>query len=147
MIHRHQMARFTARRGVRAWFCDVALGVVNDLDIGEYHDPDQPPLQYYVYAHGARQDVIRFASGTDLAEWVGRLAPLRLAHEGAEYRVMAVLVEQSELPDPLPEGPRFSHRFEGDQEAIHVPSARERHGIDDLGAALLLDTMKADREE
>ncbi|HOU94593.1 MAG TPA: hypothetical protein PLU22_26260 [Polyangiaceae bacterium] len=141
------MFRFQARRGVTAWFAEVALGTVDEVDIGEYHAPDEPELQCYVYTHAARRDVVRIVSCVDLARLLGRLARLRLWHQGAEYRVDAVLTEQRRAdagadPTPAPLPALFRQRFEAEGQAVHVPTAQERHGIDHLAGALLLDALR-----
>jgi len=141
------MFRFQARTGVAAWFAEVALGHVDEVDIGEYHAPEEPELQCYVYTHAMRRDVVRLASSVDLSKLLGRLGPLRLWYLGAEYRVDAVLTEQrraEDRSDPTDTAPLavFRQRFEAAGQAVHVPTAQERHGIDHLAGALLLDALR-----
>jgi hypothetical protein len=130
-----------------AHFAGKPLGYVTEVDIGGYANPAEPDLQYYVYSHPVLQDVVRWTSEVDLSPLIGRLAPLRLrAATGAEYRVEAVLMEQT--PEPTSpgdqarsRGARYRQRFEAEGPAEHRETAQSRHGIDDLATALLLDAL------
>lgn len=132
------MLRFAPRSAVRARFGAVDFGVVEDLDVGQYEDPTQMGEQFYVFRIQRRQDVIRWQSEVDAPSVPGRIAELSLRDdEGAEYRVEAACVERRALG-----ATRFQYVFEAQLPATLTASARERHGVDDLAAALLLDAMR-----
>ncbi len=130
------VTRFLAREGVLATFDDLDLGVAEALDIGPFADPDQPGLQYYVFSHQARQDVVRFASRCRVAPRTGQLGSLTLQHDGAHYQVEALCT----AVEPREDG-RCALCFEAQHPPRVRASARERHGIDDLASALLLDAL------
>ena len=130
------MSGFAARRGVEARFGEIEFGVVEQLDIGEYADPTQFELQYYVFSQQARQDVVRYQSPVEAGPLVGKVADLLLTHEGASYRVEAVCVAQQAASAGLVE-----YVFEAQLQPEIVAPARERHGVDNLAAALLLDAL------
>lgn len=115
------------------------LGTVDALDVGPCEDPEQHGLQFYVSNHHARADSIRFICAPPDAALQGRLGTLTLRHEGARYRVEAVCTAERALPDG-----RVALTFE----AQHPPEVRgracDRHGVVDLGAALLLDALADD---
>ena len=134
------MTRFVARQGVLARFDGLDLGIVDALDIGPFADLEQPELQYYVFVHQAQQDVIRFAVGCPPPR-VGQLGSLVLEHEGARYQVEALCTGV----EPLASG-RCSLRFEAQHPPQVRASARERHGVDDLASALLLDALAGSSE-
>ena len=130
------MARFTARRGVRARFDCIDFGVVIDLDVGPFALLECD-LQYYVFSHPANHDVVRFTARGDFAGIEGRLGQLELSHEGARYTVEALCAQVT------PHGDRIQRlAFEAQQEPLVRAPARERHGVEDLAAALLLDALE-----
>jgi len=133
------VSRFTARERVSATFGERNLGVVAALDIGPCEDPDQLGLQYYVFSHPGRQDVVRLVSRACLADQVGRLETLTLTCDGARYRVEALCAEHHALTDG-----RYAVCFEAQHTAEIRADARERHGVDDLASALLLDALTED---
>ena len=137
------MHGFAARKQVQARFGELEFGLVESLDIGEYYDPDQLGLQFYVFPIDRRHDVIRWQSGVDGGELVGQLAPLLLrSHEGSAYRVEAVCVSKQ----PLQHG-GFEYVFEAQLPAEVTAPARERHGVDSLAAALLLDALSDSKQD
>ena len=132
------MLRFSPRSRVRARFGEVNFGVVEDLDVGEYEDPTQMGEQFYVFRVQRRQDVIRWQSGINADSIQGHIAELSLRDdEGAAYRVEAVCTEHRRL-----DATRFQYVFEAQLPATTTAPARERHGVDDLAAALLLDAVR-----
>jgi len=132
--------RFTSRSRVRARFGEVDFGVVEELDVGEYEDPTQLGEQFYVFRVQRRQDVIRWQSDVNAASIRGRIAVLVLRDdEGAEYRVEAACTEHRQL-----EAAHFQYVFEAQLPPTLTASARERHGVHDLAAALLLDAVRED---
>jgi len=135
--------RFTSRHGVRARFGQVEFGVVKELDVGQYEDPTQMGEQFYVFRVQRRQDVIRWQSDVEAAGVRGHIAMLVLRDDqGAEYRVEAACTEHRRL-----DCGRFQYVFEAQVPAMLTPSARERHGVDDLAAALLLDAVRWDEKD
>jgi hypothetical protein len=133
------MARFTVRRNVRARFGKTDLGVVTDLDIGEFHDLTEPPEQFYVFCHEIRQEVVRFVAGGPSQSIVGALRTLVLNAEGAEYRVEALCSGASPHAHEL-----TAYTFEAQGTAQVRECARQRHGVDCLATALLLDALRRD---
>ena len=134
------MFRFDARSRVRARFGEIDFGVVRELDIGEYEDPTQMGEQFYVFRVQRRHDVIRWQSDVDAASIRGRIAVLVLRDdEGAEYRVEAACIELQQLGSA-----HFRYVFEAQLPPTLTASACERHGVDDLAAALLLDAVRDD---
>lgn len=80
--------------------------------------------------------MVRFqAPGTPRAS-VGSLAELVLSHQGAEYRALAVCT----LASPAAHGAAYV--FETQEDPRITASARERHGVDCLATALLLDALE-----
>jgi hypothetical protein len=131
------MHGFGARHGVEASFGDVEFGVVEALDIGEYEDPAQAFDQYYVFRVRRRQDVVRWQSAVDAPEIEGRLQQVVLhCPEGATYQAEAACVNQRKLDNG-----RFEYVFEAQLPPEITAPARERHGVDSLAAALLLDAV------
>jgi len=132
------MFRFTSRDRVRARFGEVDFGVVEALDVGEYEDPTQMGEQFYVFRVQRRQDVIRWQSAVDAASVRGHIAVLVLRDdEGAEYRAEAACTERRQVG-----AARYEYVFEAQLPATLTASARERHDVDDLAAALLLDAVR-----
>ena len=130
------MSGFRARKGVEARFGSIDFGVVEQLDIGEYADPTQFELQYYVFSHQARQDIVRYQTPVDVGPLVGKVAQLLLSHEGASYRVEAVCAAQQAGSAGL-----TAYVFEAQLQPQITAPAQERHGVDNLAAALLLDAL------
>jgi hypothetical protein len=130
------VSEFAARQGVEARFGTIEFGVVEQLDIGEYADPTQFELQYYVFSQQARQDVVRYRTPVDAGPLVGKMADLLLTHEGAAYRVEAVCVAQQAVSEGL-----IEYVFEAQLRPEVAAPAQERHGVDNLAAALLLDAL------
>jgi len=132
------MHGFSARQRVRAAFGQFEFGEIEHLDIGEYEDPSQAFDQYYVFRVRRRQDVIRWQSRRDAGPVEGRMRKLVLrGADGASYQVEAACVAKQ----PLGEG-RFEYVFEAQLPPAIAQSARERHGVDGLAAALLLDALR-----
>ncbi|MBN1606668.1 MAG: hypothetical protein JW940_08540 [Polyangiaceae bacterium] len=131
------MVRFLARLGVLARFGSTDFGEVSRLDVGEYNDPDQFGAQYYVFSHDVRQGVVRFTSHAAEAPLLGTMAELVLRHQGAEYRAEAACTEAA----PRADG-RVAYVFEVQGQPRITASARERHGVDCLATALLLDALE-----
>jgi hypothetical protein len=129
--------RFESRANVRACFGEVDFGIVEELDVGEYEDPTQMGEQFYVFRIQRRQDVIRWQSTIDAQSIRGRIAQLTLYDDqGAGYRVEAACTEHRHLASG-----RYQYVFEAQLPAEITAPARERHGTDDLAAALLLDAL------
>jgi hypothetical protein len=136
------MFRFDARSRVRASFGEVEFGVVQELDVGEYEDPTQMGEQFYIFRVQRRHDVIRWQSDVDATAIRGHIAVLVLRDdEGAEYRVEAACTEHRKLEAAL-----FQYVFEAQLPPTLTAAARERHGVNDLAAALLLDAVRDDDE-
>jgi hypothetical protein len=130
--------RFSTRQGVEASFDHIEFGQVEALDIGEYEDPSQLGETYYVFRIQRRQDVIRWQSGVDAPQLPGRLSQLTLhSSDGATYRVEAVCVTRQALPSG-----GFEYVFEAQLPPAVTAPAQERHGVDSLAAALLLDALR-----
>ena len=131
--------RFSARGNMIARFGEIEFGVVHDLDIGEYYDPTQLGLQFYVFPVDRRQDVVRYQSVVDAGEVVGRLGRLLLrSQDGASYRVEAVCAAKQELPQG-----GFEYVFEAQLPSEATAPAQQRHGVESLAAGLLLDALTA----
>jgi len=131
------MHGFSAREQVRAAFGQFEFGEIEHLDIGEYEDPSQAFDQYYVFRVRRRQDVIRWQSRLDAGAVEGRMRPLLLrSPDGASYRVQAACVAKQRLDDGL-----IEYVFEAQLPPSIAQPARERHGVDGLAAALLLDAV------
>jgi hypothetical protein len=130
------MARFRGRLGVLARFESTDLGEVSELDVGEYDDPDQFGAQVYTFTSEVRQGVVRFVSRVVEPPLRGALGALVLSHEGAEYRAEAACTEASPRA-----GARMAYVFEVQGEPRITAPARERHGVDCLATALLLDAL------
>jgi hypothetical protein len=130
------MPRFIHRVGVAARFCDQDFGEVCELDVGEYDDPTQLGAQCYTFSTEFRQDVVRFVGPPVSRPLAGVLGALELRAEGAEYRVEAVCTRATDRP-----GSRVAYEFEAQASPQIKASARERHGVDCLGTALLLDEL------
>ena len=79
---------------------------------------------------------MRYQSPIDAGPLVGRVADLRLTHEGASYRVEALCVSQQVGSAGLVE-----YVFEAQLQPEIIAPAQERHGVDNLAAALLLDAL------
>jgi hypothetical protein len=127
------MSGFRARREVTASFGGISLGVAADLDIGSFEDPTQHGDQYYVWQRERRQDVVRFAVAVDARDLLGRVAHLELrAPDGSAYRVEAACVGAED----------GALTFEALVDPCITRPAIDRHGVDDLAAALLLDALK-----
>jgi hypothetical protein len=132
------MHQFLARQGVEASFGHIEFGPVEALDIGEYEDPSQFGETYYVFRIQRRQDVIRWQSGVDVQRLPGRLSQLRLrSPDGATYQVEAVCTAKQALPSG-----GFEYVFEAQLPPAVTARAQERHGVDSLAAALLLDALR-----
>jgi hypothetical protein len=131
------MVQFLARRGVEALFGKVEFGPVEGLDIGEYEDPSQFGETYYVFRIQRRQDVIRWRTAVDAKELEGKLDRLRLSSpDGASYEVEAVCTAKRVVS-----ADRFEYVFEAQLPPVVVAPAQQRHGVDSLAAALLLDAL------
>ncbi len=133
------MARFLQRHGVRARFCAEDLGEVFELDVGEYDDPTQLGAQCYTFSTELRQGVVRFVGPPPSRPLTGVLGVLELSAEGAEYRVEAVCTRAENRGDGA-----GRYEFEAETPPDIKASARERHGVDCLGTALLLDELARD---
>jgi hypothetical protein len=133
------MPRFLQRNGVSARFCEQDLGEVCELDVGEYDDPTQLGVQCYTFSTELRQGVVRFVGPPVSRPLAGVLGVLELSAEGAEYRVEAVCTRAENRADA---GVRYE--FEAQARPEVKASARERHGVDCLGTALLLDELAKD---
>ena len=134
------MFRFASRSRVRAHFGEFDFGVVEELDVGQYEDPTQMGEQFYVFRVQRRQDVIRWQSSVDATSVQGHIAVLVLRDDqGAEYRVEAACTEHRRL-----DAERFQYVFEAQLPPTLTARARERHGVDDLAAALLLDAVRGE---
>lgn len=131
---------FFARQGVRARLRSLDGvewdgGVVEELDIGPYADGIEQ--QFYIWSHTESCDAVRFRSKVaGRAEWVGRLLHLELIHQGARYAADVLCVEAASDGDGA-----WRCRFEVQGAPVITAPARERHGVDGLGAALLLDAL------
>ena len=129
--------RFSARENVTATFGKIEFGVVQSLDIGEYYDPTQLGLQFYVFPVDRRQEVVRYQSRVDAGEVVGKLGRLLLqSQDGATYRVEAVCMSKQALPQG-----GFEYVFEAQLPSEATAPAQHRHGVQSLAAALLLDAL------
>ena len=130
------MARFLQRDGVRARFREEDLGVVCELDVGEYDDPTQLGAQCYTFSTELRQGAVRFVGPPVSRPLAGVLGMLELSAEGAAYRVEAVCTRAENRADG-----GGVYEFEAETVPEIKASARERHGVDCLGTALLLDEL------
>lgn len=134
------MSRFRPKGAVSASFADLALGQVQDLDIGPFEAPDEAEFQYYVFTVTARREIVSFTRSSPLSLPPGQLGELRLEDlHGARYRVQATFVGCEEQA-PL----GFRYAFESQTEPEIREPAIERHGVGSLAAALLLDALDDD---
>jgi len=136
------MTRFVGGEGVEARFGSADFGEVADLDIGQFADPTEFGAQCYVFSHDVLKDLVRFVARRGPASLSGSLAELVLLSQGAEYRATAVCVSEESLPDG-----RVAFGFEVEHRARITVSARARHGVDCLAAALLLDALRPERQD
>jgi hypothetical protein len=112
------------------------LGEVWELDVGEYDDPTQLGAQCYTFSTEFRQGVVRFVGPPVARPLAGVLGALVLSADGAEYRVEAVCTRAEHRP-----GRGVAYEFEAQATPETRASARERHGVDCLATALLLDEL------
>ena len=134
------MTRFLAREGVEARFGGADFGEVTDLDVGQYADPTDFGAQYYVFNHDVLKDAVRFVACRPASPLQGTLDDLVLSCQGAEYRARAVCVSEAARP-----GERMAYCFEVEERLEVIAPARERHGVECLGTALLLDAIRPKR--
>jgi hypothetical protein len=136
------MTRFVVRDGVEARFGSAELGEVTDLDVGQFADPTDFGAQYYVFSHDVLKDLVRFVARPGPSSLANTLAELVLSSQGAEYRASAVCVSE----DPRADG-RVAFGFEVEHRAQVTASARDRHGVDCLATALLLDALRPEDQD
>ena len=110
--------------------------MVRELDVGEYDDPTQLGAQCYTFSTEFRQGIVRFVGPPPSRALAGVLGVLELSAEGAEYRVEAVCTRAEDRA-----GSGGVYEFEAQAPPQIKASARERHGVDCLGTALLLDEL------
>lgn len=138
--------RFLPRQGVRARFDDVDLEQVDEL--GFDNSRDVPHMGNSLYVCLQEHDVIRFVGAAAPTIAAGQRGELALTHRGAAYRVTAVCAEAGPAPEDRDReaGERWSFVFDALERPRLTAPAKERFGVQGLGAALLLDALERAHE-
>ena len=133
--------RFLPRRGVRAAFKlpkdALEFGVVDSLTIE--NGSDVPCMGNTLYVCEEELDSIAFDVLGDVSRIeAGTRGRLELSHEGAAYRAAVVCSDVRGVPGQG--GWRYT--FDALERPQILAPARERFGVEGLGAALLLDALE-----
>lgn len=131
------MSSFCLQGAVTATFAGAALGRVRNLDVGTYEAPEEGEFQFYVFTVAARRDIVQFDLDAPLAIPFGRLGELFLRDlYGAHYRIQACFAGCQKQ-----ETGGFRHTFESQGDAEVRAPAIQRHRVEGVAAALLLDAL------